>query len=1114
MLRRLAICFLFAIAANSLFATHWMGGEITWECQGGGDYIFKLKIYRDCNGVAGPSTAQLSVWNHPSITAIPLNIVSQTDISPLCTQVAGGPASISCGAGGAGAVEEFVFQSGAINIPGTPPAEGWVFTWDGFSRNMAINNLTNPSSFGITLRAIMYAYNGQNASPCFDSSPQFAELPATVLCTGYPFRYNQNAFDPDLDSLAYSFGQPLDDLNGQFNPGVDPAFVPFETGYSVNSPLPGTTQNANNVPADINPYTGEITFTSFTQGNFVIVVKVESWRCGQKIAEVYREIQTVLLSCGVNNPPVITPPFPGGLYADTVWAGDLVTFSFASNDPEQLQDGSPQTNILVPSGSQFGANFNDPNSGCPNPPCATLSDPIPLSGANGINTTFTWQTDCSHVGTGLGCNSSSNTHTFVFKVTDDFCPAPGVSMPTVSITVRGLPSLPAPDLRCASVLPNGDVDITWIPPNDPQNSFDSYEIWSSTSMAGPFALVGTVNNIATTTFTHVGADAQQGSRYYYVKTISGCGAANESNPSDTLQTIFLDLLSVNGVAQLSWNPIAAPNVPTSTGWYEIYLEYPVGTWTLMDSIAYGSESFDHVIDICDDTLTYIVQIADSSGCVSVSSTAGDWFTDVTSPELPEIHYVTVDTITGLTNIVWQQNPSPDTQGYIIMQYINGNWVPIDTVWGITDTTYIDPVADPSGASINYGILAFDSCWSGTPPSPNTSALGSNHETMFLQTSLDICERSIDLTWTPYTASDTQVDHYEIYLSINGGNFVYIDQVGAGMTTYLHENANPFQYYCYIIEAHFVNEPWLSHSNRSCLAITQPPGPTFNYLQAASVEGQNEVDLRIHTDLNAEVMAYVIERSTEDIGPFEEIASVSPSGSNPELYTDLTPETSEQPYYYRVLVLDSCGDTSMYSNQAKTILLSAYADPDLLANVISWTAYQGFDGQIIEYNLYRGIDGVFDPTPLATLPPNMRVFQDDVSDMVADVSGEFCYYVEAVEDTNSYNIAEVVSSNIDCAYQDPKFFIPSAFIYNSPIEQNRIFKPVVGYIDFASYEFYVYNRWGEAIFYTTDVNQGWNGLMDGYPVQEGVYIYHFIFNNAEGATVERRGPVTFLIGGEN
>ena len=127
-------------------AAHVLGGDITWRCVGG-DYVFQLVFYRDCNGgIANPVSESIQVWGHPTITVIQLDFQSQTDISPLCTQVAGGPVPLDCGVGqgggnGIGAIEKIVYVSDPITLSGVPPASGWVFTYQNFARNANTKNM-------------------------------------------------------------------------------------------------------------------------------------------------------------------------------------------------------------------------------------------------------------------------------------------------------------------------------------------------------------------------------------------------------------------------------------------------------------------------------------------------------------------------------------------------------------------------------------------------------------------------------------------------------------------------------------------------------------------------------------------------------------------------------------------------------------------------------------------------------------------------------------------------------------------------------------------------------------------------------------------------------------
>src|ERR1035437_8007312 len=741
-------------------ASHLMGGEITWACQGSGKYIFTLKLYRDCNGTGVPSSIVLSVFNNPSVTSINLTNISQTDISPVCNGA--GPA-ITCAAASAdtanynaGAVQENVFQSLAITLSGIPPPQGWAFIYSDCCRNGAVSNLQNASTDGFTLRATMYSYNGQNADPCFDSSPTFLESPSTVICLGYPFNYNHNAYDRDLDSLSFSFAEPLDKLgSGSYLAGTNPAPLPFTNGYSYNSPLPGTIQNPANIPAVINHATGEVSFTSFTQGYFVTVVKVQSWKCGILVAEIFREIEVVLLPCAVNAMPTVTYTS----YQSTVPAGTLVSFTLNGHDSGVLTDGvTPQSVTINASGTQFGAGFTNAAAGCLHPPCATLSSSLPVSAPTNIATTFNWQTSCNHISYNTICNTISNTYTFVFRVKDDFCPAPSENISTVSITVLATRVVQSLKPHCVCVLRNGDVTVTWSVPSDTAHTFNGYFIYTSASHNGPFTLLDSVLTYNSTGYTHIGANANAAAVYYYIRTRSGCFGQVLSPPVDTISSMYLQVINPsNGTAVLSWNSIASPNIPTSTGIYTIYQEHPVGTWTAIGSTTHLN--FIDTVFLCNATLNFKVEIADDSGCVSTSSINGGTFQNTIVPFSPVFDTLSVDN-SNKALMSWNIDPAPDVTKYIIYKLVGGAKIPIDTVFGINNTWFNYLSSNAGAGSETYYLAAVDSCG-------NISPLGNPFNTIFLTSSPEICLRSVVLNWTAYPTIGTGLAAYRVYLSTVG-----------------------------------------------------------------------------------------------------------------------------------------------------------------------------------------------------------------------------------------------------------------------------------------------------------------------------------------------------------
>ena len=1096
------------------FASHIMGGEITWSCLGGGVYQFNLVLYRDCNGLEIVDPAlNIDVWGHSSVTSITCNLVSTTDLSPECTQVGGGPVELDCGVGtmggnGPGAVQKFHYQSNPIVLTGVPPASGWAFTYDSFSRNWDLTNISSPSSYGITLSAYMYAIDGANANPCTDSSPQFAQDPYMLMCAGTDFQYNPSAFDADNDSLVYSWGLPLDHfVSGSFNPPVNPAPVPFNPGYSATNPTPGMSFDPGNIPATMDPQSGVITFLSNNTGNFGLVQKIDSYRNGQLIATVNRELQMIVIACPGynNNAPVITPPFSAGTsFEATFFAGDLINFDIDITDVEFLQDGSPQTVTLQPSGNYFGSGFTDPASGCDYTPCATLSTAPLIQGVQGVSTNFNWQTGCDHLLDASGIQQDEQVYYFVLNAQDDYCSVPGRTYETVKITLKNKEMLPPADLHCVDVLANGDVTLTWSPTVDASGtSFVEYEVHSIED-----GFIASIPAIGTTSYTVIGAGAEVIAKHYYILTEFGCDGNNTAS-SDTLSTIFLTMVDLaDGRVSLSWNDTHAPMNDGDNITYEIYREYPAGTWELRGTTTYGgSNFFIDTVDVCDALLTYEIVVQNAAGCSSSSNNPGLQLQDIINPWIPVMDWVTVDTTSGYVDISWDVNAAEDTYGYIIYALVSGFWEPLDTVYGINNTTYTYTGTNSANIAETYRIAAFDSCLTANvPPTYQTSALSPPHTTIFLQNEYSICEQQVDLTWSHYMGWPEAVKHYEVIVSIAGSPFEVIATLNADQNTWSHADVFYDANYCYYIRA-VSNNDSISYSNRSCRFTTQPSAAGFHYLAAASHTLSGDIELLLYTDGSASVEGYEVEVMGPLDTDFSMLSTILPTGNDFITFTDTDVFPDRGAYEYRVNLVDSCGNVGHVSNIARTVFLQVQTDHVAMINTLSWSSYQGFDGSIVQYNIYRGINGVFDAVPVATTLPGIRSYEDNVSAWF-DSQGQFCYRVEAVEALNSYNLEETAFSNTVCATIDPVVYIPNAFIIYG---ENPIFLPVVSLYDFDSYNLVMYDRWGGEVFVTQDRDEGWDGRDSGGDLKpEGTYVYYLTFADREGKEYQFRGFVTMLI----
>lgn len=97
--------------------------------------------------------------------------------------------------------------------------------------------------------------------------------------------------------------------------------------------------------------------------------------------------------------------------------------------------------------------------------------------------------------------------------------------------------------------------------------------------------------------------------------------------------------------------------------------------------------------------------------------------------------------------------------------------------------------------------------------------------------------------------------------------------------------------------------------------------------------------------------------------------------------------------------------------------------------------------------------------------------------------------------NSYTVQLIAQSALGCidsativisTYEDLIFYVPNSFTPDGD-EFNQSFQPIFssGY-DPSDYSLLIFNRWGEVVFESHDVNFGWDGTYNGNTVMSGTY----------------------------
>ncbi|MEA3478022.1 MAG: gliding motility-associated C-terminal domain-containing protein [Bacteroidota bacterium] len=70
---------------------------------------------------------------------------------------------------------------------------------------------------------------------------------------------------------------------------------------------------------------------------------------------------------------------------------------------------------------------------------------------------------------------------------------------------------------------------------------------------------------------------------------------------------------------------------------------------------------------------------------------------------------------------------------------------------------------------------------------------------------------------------------------------------------------------------------------------------------------------------------------------------------------------------------------------------------------------------------------------------------------------------------------------------PRVYAPNAFTPDDD-DRNDVFR-VYGPVDeFSKFRMHIYDRWGNNVFESMDMSDGWNGIIDGWQAPAGVYVW--------------------------
>lgn len=151
--------------------------------------------------------------------------------------------------------------------------------------------------------------------------------------------------------------------------------------------------------------------------------------------------------------------------------------------------------------------------------------------------------------------------------------------------------------------------------------------------------------------------------------------------------------------------------------------------------------------------------------------------------------------------------------------------------------------------------------------------------------------------------------------------------------------------------------------------------------------------------------------------------------------------------------------------------------------------------------------------------NCSEYQDfnhwDLGDLNTSEEVGFSYVYNEV---GTYTVTLHVSNEVGCedtyerevvVHEKTRFYLPNSFTPNGD-GINDVFVPVQMEVKDDSYSITIYDRWGNLVFKSNDITEGWDGKVGGKMVATGsTYIYYVKYKDFDDRDYEKNGKVTVV-----
>jgi len=313
-------------------ASHIVGGEFEIVHQSGNQYQISLILYFDeINGARGAKDLNFTT----AIFRKRDNVLMQTVFFSNRTETNVQYTQPECSHGEIVTTKLLYTTTVTLSDSRYNDPEGYYIIWERCCRNYTITNIySNDPAAGQAAGQTFYLEFPpvvKDEQPFYNSSPRLFPPLNDYACPNKPYYVDFAGVDDDGDSLTYSLVTPLSTHSIDAFPPLGPRPYPevrWRDPFSLTNILDG------NPDMKISSE-GFLTATPTRQGLYVFAVKCEEFRNGEKIGEVRRDFQMLVVDAC---PPAEPPQILGKKLTDASFTYDenmTVTFNTGVADADR-----------------------------------------------------------------------------------------------------------------------------------------------------------------------------------------------------------------------------------------------------------------------------------------------------------------------------------------------------------------------------------------------------------------------------------------------------------------------------------------------------------------------------------------------------------------------------------------------------------------------------------------------------------------------------------------------------------------------------------------------------------------------------------------------------------